>query len=325
MSTKTRSSAKHSARSDGAGAWPPLPLSAWKDTHDTLHMWTQIVGKVKLELCPFLNEWWEVALHLSARGITTATIPWQDGVFEVEFDFIDHNLRIRTSHGALKSLPLMPRSVAEFYGEFMAALRALGIDVAINTLPQEVEQPIPFENDTTHAAYDPEYANRWWRVLTRVQTVFEQYRSGFCGKSSPAHFFWGSFDLSQTRFCGKPALPPQGANRIMRFSEDQENIAAGFWPGSKTVNGPAFYSYTYPEPPGYKTASVRPSAARYDSDAGLFLLLYDDVRTAASPERTILEFLQSTYEVGANLSGWDRVALEQRGPNVGRTVAPAHR
>jgi hypothetical protein len=300
-------------------------LSAWQDTYDTLHMWTQIAGKLKIELCPYLNEWWEVALHLTARGITTGTIPWQDGVFEVEFDFITHNLSIRTSHGALKSLPLMARSVADFYGEFMAALRALGIKVTINTTPQEVEQPIPFERDTTHAAYDPEYVTRWWRILTRAQSVFEQYRSGFCGKSSPVNFFWGSFDLSQTRFCGRPVAPPSGANRIMRYAEDQENIAVGFWPGGKRVSGPAFYAYAYPEPPGYKTAAVRPSAAHYDAGLGEFLLLYDDVRTAASPERMILEFLQSAYEAGANLAGWDRVALEQRGPNVGPKAALATR
>ncbi len=305
---------RRGAAGGAAEAWPALPLEAWQDTYDTLHMWTQVVGKVKLELCPYLNEWWEVALHLTARGLTSGTIPWKDGVFAVDFDFIDHNLHIRASDGAVKSLPLLPRSVADFYGEFMAGLRALGIEVSINTTPSELEQPIPFEQDTTHAAYDPEYVTRCWRILLQSATVFERYRSSFAGKSSPVHFFWGGFDLSATRFSGKRAQPPKGAGRIMRFSEDQENIAVGFWPGGGKVQGPAFYAYTYPEPPGYKTAAVRPSAARYNAEMGEFLLMYDDVRVAAAPEQMILEFLQSTYEVGAALAGWDRQALEQRAP-----------
>jgi hypothetical protein len=297
------------------GAWPPLPLSAWQDTCDTLHMWTQIVGKVKLELSPFVSQWWEVALHPSARGLTTQTIPWQSGVFAVDFDFIEHNLHIRTSSGAVKSLPLLPRTVADFYGEFMAALGALGIQVAINTMPQEVEQPIPFEQDTQHHSYDPMYANRWWRILTRCATVFERHRATFSGKNSPVQFFWGSFDLSQTRFSGKPAHPPGSGGRIMRFAEDQQNVAVGFWPGGKKLTSPAFYSYTYPEPPGFKTASVRPGPAHYDTDLGEFILLYDDIRTADAPEELLLEFLRSTYEVGASLAGWDRAALAQQIPS----------
>jgi hypothetical protein len=299
---------------EGAQIWAPLPLGAWKDTHDTLHMWTQMAGKIKLELAPFLNEWWEVALHLTPRGLTTMTIPWRDGAFAIEFDFLDHNLYIRTSDGTVKAQPLMARSVAEFYREFMASLGALGIDVVINTMPQEVEQPIPFEQDTTHASYDPEYVTRWWRILLRCAQVFERYRSSFSGKSSPVHFFWGSSDLAVTRFSGRPAEPPKGKGRIMRYSEDQQNASAGFWPGGPQIGQPAFYAYAYPEPDGYAKAAVRPSAARYDSVLGEFILMYDDVRTAADPEQVILDFLNSTYEAGASLGRWDRQALVQRVP-----------
>ncbi len=302
-------------------AWPSLPYEEWKDTCDTLHMWMQIVGKVKLELCSFLNEWWEVSFHLTARGMTTLTIPYPGGVFGVDFDFIGHRLYIATSEGTTKALPLIPRSVADFYEEFMAALRSLGIDVTINTTPDEFENPIPFEQDRQHASYDPEYAHRWWRILTQISKVVEQYSSPFWGKSSPVQFFWGSFDLSQTRFSGKPAEPPKGADIIMRFAEDQENIAIGFWPGSGKIKGAAFYAYTYPEPPGFKTAQVRPDAAFYSADLGEFLLMYDDVRRAASPEAMIMDFLESTYEAGATLAHWDRNALERKVPDVGSTAA----
>lgn len=297
--------------------WPALPLDAWRDTYDTLHMWTQVVGKVKLELCPFLNEWWEVPLQLTARGLTTSTIPFARGAFEIDLDFVDHNLYIRTSDGALKALPLMARSVADFYAEFMAALRALGIGVNLNTKPQQFQNQIPFEQDRKHAAYDPVYVNRWWLILTRVGVVMEQYRSGFVGKSSPVQFYWGDFDLCVTRFSGKPAEPPKGANRRGRFTEDQENITSGFWPGGAKLTTPAFYSYTYPTPSGFKTTSVRPAAARFDANLGEFALDYDDVRCSAAPEKMILEFLESTYEAGATLAHWDRAALEKAGPHVG--------
>lgn len=273
-----------------------------------------MAGKVRLELCPFVNEWWEVALHVSARGLTTRTIPWRNGAFEIEFDFVEHNLYIRTNWGAIKALPLLPRSVADFYGEFMAALRALEIDVTINTMPQEVEQPIPFERDTQHASYDAETAHRWWRILTAVANVFEQYRARFRGKSSPVQFYWGSFDLNVARYNGKRAEPPKTGGRIMRYAEDAQNVAAGFWPGGKSITSPAFYSYTYPEPDGFKTATARPAAAHYDTNLGEFVLLYDDVRSAASPEQMILDFLESTYQAGAKLAGWDVAALEQRTP-----------
>jgi hypothetical protein len=301
-------------------AWPALALDAWHDTYDTLHMWLQVVGKVKLELCPFLNEWWEVALQLTARGLTTSTIPYARGAFEIAFDFLDHNLYVRTSDGALKALPLMPRSVADFYSEFLAALRAVGIDVNLNTKPQQFQNAIPFEEDQRHAAYDPDYVNRWWRILTKVGVVMEQYRAGFVGKSSPVQFYWGDFDLCVARFSGKPSKPPNGANRRGRFTEDQENITSGFWPGGVKLPKPAFYSYTYPAPLGFKTAAVRPTAARFDAKLGEFALDYDDVRRSAAPEKMILEFLESTYEAGATLANWDRAALEKSGPEVGHNL-----
>jgi len=300
--------------------WPALPFEEWRDTCNTLHMWTQVVGKVKLKLCPFINEWWEVALQLTARGLTTSTIPFGRGVFAIDFDFLDHNLYIRSSDGGLKALPLMPRSVADFYAEFMAALGALGIEANLNTRPQQFKDPIPFEQDHQHTAYDPVYVDRWWRILTQVGGVMERYRTGFSGKSSPVQFYWGDFDLCQTRFSGKPSEPPKGANRRGRFTEDEENVTTGFWPGGAKYAKPAFYSYTYPAPPGYKTATVRPAAARFDAELGEFVLDYDDVRRSAAPEKTILDFLQSTYEAGATLAHWDRAALEKSGPDVGRNL-----
>jgi hypothetical protein len=303
-----------SARDEADETWPALPLNEWQDTCDTLHMWTQVVGKVKLELSPFLNEWWEVPLQLTARGLTTSTIPFGHGVFTIDFDFIDHNLYIRVSDGRVKVLPLIPRSVADFYAECMAALHALGITVTLDTLPAQVAHPIPFEQDREHAAYDPIYVSRWWRILTQAGMVMERYRSGFAGKSSPVQFYWGDFDLSQTRFSGRLAQPPKDAGRRVRFTDDQENVTSGFWPGGVKLPKPAFYSYQYPEPRGYKAASVRPPIARLDANLGEFVLNYDDVRNCAAPEEMILEFLNSTYEAGAKLANWDRTALEQHPP-----------
>lgn len=303
-----------STQESKAEAWPALPLAEWQATYDTLHMWVQIAGKVKLELCPFLNEWWEVALHPSARGLTTQKIPYQHGAFEIEFDFITHNLFMRTSWDATKALPLISRPVADFYREFMASLAAIGIDVTINTMPQEIEQPIPFERDTQHATYNPEHAHRYWRMLTSVANVFEQYRARFRGKSSSVQFFWGSFDLCVTRYSGKPAEPPTTGGRIMRYAEDAQNVSAGFWPGGKHIASPAFYSYTYPEPSGFKQAKVRPAAAHYDETLGEFILSYEDVRKGAKPEQAIMDFLESTYEAGAKLAGWDIPAFRQRTP-----------
>lgn len=295
--------------------WPALPFEAWKDTFETLHMEMQIVGKVALESCPFLNQWWEVAFAVTARGLETPLIPSPaGGAFQVNFDFIDHNLAIVSSDGKKKALALMPRTVANFYQDFMTALQALGIQVKINTKPSEVENGIPFEQDTTHHSYDPAYVNRCWRILVQVTKVFQQYRSHFRGKSSPINFFWGSFDLAETRFSGKPVAPPQGAGRIMRFSEDAEQISCGFWPGGPRLQAPAFYSYTYPEPQGLKNASLRPAQAHYDTNLGEYILLYDDVRKSASPEQTLLEFFQSAYDAGAKLAHWNIQELEQQMP-----------
>jgi hypothetical protein len=307
-------------RTDAAAtaAWPPLPWEAWQDTCETLHMWTQVVGKVKLELTPFLNEYWHVALYITARGMATGPIPHGDRAFDVVFDFVDHNVQIRASDGAARALPLRPRSVADFYREFMAALRAVGVDVAINTTPTEVPNPIPFEQDQAHAAYDPAYVNRWWRIQLQTVKVLQRYRSSFVGKSSPIHFYWGSFDLNATRYSGRPTTPPPGP-RFFRLSEDQENVACGFWAGNPTLSEspfrePAFYSYTYPQPPGLKEASIRPDAAYYAPDLGEFVLRYEDARQAGSPDQAILDFFQSTYEAGATLGGWDRATLEWREP-----------
>lgn len=297
--------------------WPPLPWVAWKDTCDTLHLWMQIVGKVKLALAPFLNEWWQVAFHLTARGLTTGPIPFREDIFEVEFDFVDHHLVVRTSDGRRTALALTPRSVADFYQHLMHALGALGIACRINPLPVEVPNAIPLDTDQVHASYDPDYAHRWWRILIQTDRVLQQYRSSFVGKSSPIQFFWGSFDLSETRFSGRPATPPQGAPRFLQLAEDQENVACGFWPGNPSASGvtlgqPAFYAYSYPEPPGFKEASVRPGAAHYDERLGEFILLYEDARRTGPPERALRDFLESTYDAAATLAHWDRGLLERR-------------
>jgi hypothetical protein len=292
-------------------SWPPLPLEAWQDTRDTLHMWTQIVGKVRMALSPLINHWWEVPLYISARGLTTSAIPYNRGIFEVEFDFLDHNLVIRTSEGSLKTIPLAPRSVADFYKEFMAALGSLGVQVKIWTMPCELPNPIAFERDTQHASYDRKYVTRFWRILVVVNAIFEEFRSGFIGKNSPVHFFWGSFDLAVTRFSGRRAPPREGADSITREAYSHEVISAGFWPGGGDMKGAAFYAYAAPEPDGYGGSIVRPSKAFYHPQMKEFFLMYDDVRLDPSPRNALLEFLQSTYEAGANLAKWDRGELER--------------
>ncbi|HEX9413616.1 MAG TPA: DUF5996 family protein, partial [Ktedonobacterales bacterium] len=315
----TQAPLNHTAEGNGGlnERWPALPWDAWSDTCDTLHLWMQIVGKVKLALAPFLNEWWQVAFHLTARGLTTGPIPFRDGLFEVEFDFVDHHLVVRTSDGRRTALALVPRSVADFYQHLMRALGALGIACHINPLPVEVPSAIPLDADQVHAAYDPDYAHRWWLILTQIDGVLQQYCSSFVGKSSPIQFFWGSFDLTETRFSGRPATPPQGAPGFQQLAEDQENMACGFWPGNPSASGvtlgqPAFYAYTYPEPPGFKEASVRPGAAHYDEQLGEFILLYEDVRRAGSPEHALRDFFESTYDAAATLAHWDRGLLERR-------------
>jgi hypothetical protein len=292
-------------------AWPDLPLEAWRDTYATLHMWTQIVGKVRLALSPPINHWWHVTLYVTARGLTTSPIPYGTRTFVVNFDFIDHNLLIQTSDGTSKSLGLSPRSVAEFYHEFMAALHALHIDVTINTLPQEVPNPIHCDEDDVHASYDPEYAQRCWRILVQTDRVFKEFRARFIGKCSPVHFFWGSFDLAVTRFSGRRAPERPGADRITREAYSHEVISGGFWPGSGSVQEAAFYAYAAPAPPGLERAAIRPASAWYSAELGEFLLRYDDVRRADDPDAMLLDFLQSTYDAAADLAGWDRAALQR--------------
>jgi hypothetical protein len=273
-------------------------------------MWTQVAGKVRLALSPHVNHWWEVPLYVSARGLTTSSIPYGERVFDMEFDFLDHNLIIRSSDGATKFVSLYPRSVADFYREVMAVLRAMDFEVKIWPKPVEIPDPIPFPDDEQHAAYDPEYVSRFHRILFECDILFKEFRGRFLGKASPVHFFWGSFDLAVTRFSGRRAPEREGADRVTRDAYSHECISAGFWPGSGEVRGPAFYSYTSPMPPGYSTYRVLPPAAFYHSGLGEFLLMYEDVRNAASPKAAVMDFLESTYEAGANLAKWDRAALE---------------
>ncbi len=292
-------------------AWPELPLDQWKDTYATLHMWTQIVGKVRLALSPHLNHWWEVPLYVSASGLTTSPIPYRDILFEIEFDFIDHQLSIHLSDGHAATLALEPRSVARFYREFMAMLRDLDITVKIWKMPCEVPDPIPFDKDEQHASYDADYAHRFWRILQSADTVFKEFRAGFIGKASPVHFFWGSFDLAVTRFSGRPAPERKGADIITREAYSHEVSSAGFWPGGGDVKGAAFYSYAAPEPAGFSAAPVRPRPAFYNTALSEYLLMYDDVRRAESPRLALMDFLQSTYEAAATLGKWDRASLER--------------
>lgn len=296
---------------DTPESWPALPLSEWKDTCATLHMWTQIVGKVRMALTPKINHWWNVPLYVSSRGLNTSAIPYGDRVFEIEFDFIDHKLWIRVSDGVTKEIPLVPRSVADFYQLFMQTLHSAGIEVQIWHMPVEIPDPIPFDQDHVHASYDPEYAHRFWRILVSTEEVLTEFRSRFIGKTSPVHFFWGSFDLAVTRFSGRLAPPRPEADSITREAYSHEVISGGFWPGGGVVSDAAFYCYAAPEPPGFAQQPVRPSAAFYHPELKEFLLMYDDVRRSSSPSTTLLDFLQTTYESAANLANWDRKALER--------------
>jgi hypothetical protein len=304
-----------------AEAWPPLPLAEWKDTYATLHMWTQIVGKVRLALTPLINQWWNVPLYVTARGLTTSPIPCHDTPFELWFDFLDHQLVLQLCDGSRKTLPLAPRSVADFYKEVMSMLHSSDIDVKIWHMPVEVPDPIPFDEDRVHASYDPDAVRRFWRILLSVQCVFEDFRSRFVGKCSPIHFFWGSFDLAVTRFSGRSAPERPGADFVTREAYSQEVSSVGFWPGGGAIDGAAFYSYMAPQPAGFSDQTVRPEAAHYDSQLGEFLLMYDDVRNANSPGATLLDFCQSTYEAGATLANWDRDQLErQTTPALNKTA-----
>ncbi|PTL84335.1 DUF5996 family protein [Vitiosangium sp. GDMCC 1.1324] len=293
-------------------AWPELPMEAWKDTLATLHRYTQIIGKVRLELAPMTNHWWQVVLYVTARGLTTSPIPHGQGTFEIDFDFIDHELFFRTSDGLERVLALEARPVAEFYRDVMATLRSLGIEVSINDKPQEIADDItPFSEDRHHASYDPEYAHRWWLALVQADSILKEFRARFTGKCSPVHVFWGGFDLAVTRFSGRPAPERPGADAVTREAYGDEVISAGFWPGTEQLGGPAFYCYAAPEPQGFSSADIRPSTAWYDTGFKEYLLKYDDVRTAANPRQTVLDFCQSIYEAGANLGGWDRARLER--------------
>jgi len=299
------------AVADQPECWPTLPLDSWKETYATLHMWTQMVGKVRLRLTPLMNHWWNVPLYVTARGLTTSRIPYGERAFELWFDFIRHQLVLETNDGILKTLPLGPRSVAEFYGEFMGMLRSAGIEAKIWRMPVEIPNPIPFDQDRVHRAYDRAAVGRFWRILSSVDAVFSQFRSGFIGKCSPVHFFWGSFDLAVTRFSGRRAPERPGADAMTREAYSHEVSSVGFWPGSGDVKDAAFYSYMVPEPQGFKEARVRPDAAYYNKQLGEFLLMYEDVRKAESPSTALLDFCQTTYEAGANFGHWERTALER--------------
>jgi hypothetical protein len=296
-------------------SWPELAYADWQDSCATLHLWTQIVGKIRLALAPPVNHWWHVPLYVTSRGLTTSPIPYGGRTFQIDFDFIDHVLRIATSDGRRDSLALVPRSVADFYKEIMGRLRALGLEVRIWPVPVEIADPIPFEQDQIHASYDPVQVNRFWRVLTQVDQVFAAFRGRFLGKASPVHFFWGSFDHAVTRFSGHGAPPPPSnpviPDVVNREAYSHEVSSCGFWPGNGGFGQAAFYSYAYPQPQGFGEVAVPPSAAYYSKEIGEFILPYDAVRQSASPRETLLEFLQSTYAAAADLAKWDRAALER--------------
>jgi len=302
------------AISDASACWPAIRLADWKDTYATLHMWTQIVGKIRMELTPLVNHWWNVPFYLSSRGLTTSTIPYGDRHFDMEFNFIDHKLVICTSDPKTVSVALAPRSTADFYKEVMSALRSLGIDIHIWKMPVEVANPIPFDQDTIHATYDAVQAQRLWRILLSIDAVFQVFRARFVGKSSPVHFFWGSFDLAITRFSGRRAPARNDADpvmrKIMQEAYSHEVISAGWWPGGGDIKEAAFYCYAAPTPAGFAEQPVRPRESFYHSGLGEFVLMYDDVRLAKSPTTALLDFLQSTYEAGATTGKWDRAALE---------------
>ena len=298
-----------------ATSWPELPYAAWKDTCQTLQLWTQIVGKIRLARTPWLNHSWHVTLYVTARGLTTSPIPDGARTFQIDFDFIDHVLWLRTSDGHFRQVVLKPITVAEFYGEVLHALSELGIAVRINGKPSEIPDAIPFAEDRVHHSYDRDYANRFWRVLSASNEVFAQFRTGFLGKASPVHFFWGSFDLAVTRFSGRsaprhPGGVPNLPDDVAQEAYSHEVSSAGFWPGGGGIDYPAYYSYAYPAPEGFASARVRPAQASFSKELGEFILPYDAVRTASDPRTTLMEFLQSTYDAAADLGKWDRKALE---------------
>jgi hypothetical protein len=292
--------------------WPALPLAEWKDTYATLHMWTQIVGKVRLALTPPINHFWGTALYVTARGLTTSPIPYEHGAFEVLFDFTSHSLEIATSQGEVRAFRLVPRTVAEFYAEFMGALVSLGIQVKVWSMPVEVPRPVRFTLDEGHKAYDAEYVHRFWQVLLSTHTVLQEFRARFIGKCSPINFFWGSFDLAVTRFSGRRAPERAGVDSITKEAYSHEVSSVGFWPGDgEVIKNAAFYAYAAPEPAGFGDARVLPAEAFYSKEKSEYFLMYDDVRRAANPAEALLDFCQSTYEAAAIAGKWDRGNLER--------------
>ena len=293
--------------------WPELDWAQWSDTADTLHMWTQIIGKTRLALSPLQAHWWNVPLYVSARGLSTAAMPYGDEMLEIEFDFVSHVLRYRLSTGAEIATPLRIQSVADFYAEYKRSLAALGVTVDIWPVPVELKTPIPFAEDTQHATYDADAAHRFWRVLTRADQIFQRFSTKFIGKVSPVHFFWGSFDLAVTRFSGRVAPPRADADPITREAYSREVISAGFWPGNGGFGAAAFYCYAAPAPAGLDQAKIWPASAGYNAELGEFLLKYDDLRAEANPDAALMEFLESTYDAAAQLAKWDHASLERVG------------
>ena len=295
--------------------WPELPTAAWRGTYATLHLWTQIIGKIRLTKAPWLNHSWHVTLYVSTRGLTTSPVPDGTRTFQIDFDFIDHVLRVSTSDGAARQFALAGKSVASFHAATITALSELGIAITIDEMPNELPDPVRFSHDTAHASYDPDAVGRLLQILVNCDRIFKQFRTGFLGKASPVHFFWGSFDLAVTRFSGRraprhPGGVPHLPDAVAWEAYSHEESSAGFWPGSGAADYPAFYSYAYPEPPGFRTSKVRPGTAFFSEELGEFILPYDAVRTAADPDQALLDFLQSTYEAVANAAKWDRDALE---------------
>lgn len=323
MSSSTDRTSRASAMSE---VLQPLPLEEWRETYATLHMMTQVVGKIRLACAPMINHWWQVVLYVSARGLTTSAMPHGSRTFQIDFDFIDHVLRIQVSDGGEREIALRARPVAEFYREVMESLEALGVPVRIWSRPVEIEDPIPFDEDLEHRAYEPEWAHRCWQVLRQADRVLKEFRSGFVGKCSPVHFFWGSFDLAVTRFSGRrapehPGGVPNIADWVTREAYSRECSSCGFWPGSGAVPEPAFYAYAYPEPAGYREYPIGPEEAYYSEEMREYILPYEAVRKSSDPDRKIHEFLTSTYVACAELGGWDREELEYDYPAAGRAVA----
>ncbi|MET9069182.1 DUF5996 family protein [Streptosporangium sandarakinum] len=308
--------------------WPALPVSGWQHTYDTLHMYAQVVGKISLALRPMVNHWWQVAFHLTARGLSTGPIPYGERTFEICFDLLDHSLHIETSDGGSRTIAL-GGAVRDFYAEVLRSLAHLGVDVEIRTMPVECTDPVRFDRDDRHSTYEAAQVQRFWQVLLRVEEVFTEFRARFTGKCSPVQFYWGAFDLSTTRYSGRPAEPPADADPVTKLSFNAEQSDLGFWPGGTWINGaridqPVFYSYAYPEPPGFRERPVLPEAAYYDDAFGEFVLRYDDVRNAPDPRRAILDFAQSTFEAAARLQDWPAEAFQwAQPPPAGRAAGRA--